>query len=148
MLVNAVSPFEGILHWVGTPREGTSQKTGEPWKMVDFVLAYQDSQMQERFIVFTLSDTEKVNSILRAPIGAQIRVTWRPDANSYNDQQGGVKWFPSYRALRIVPVNDAPQPQQQYPAQGTQMPQQSMAYPPQFSQPAPQQHVGENDLPW
>ena len=154
MLVNAVAPFEGELHWVGTPREGNSQTTGEPWKMVDFTIKYQNSQMQEQFITFSLSGVERVNRLLSLPPGQKMRVNWFPEARSFTDPNTGVtRWFPTMKALGIVtPQTQAQQPVQQAPQQQISQPayaqpQGGYAQPPQQPvQPAPQQ--GADDLPW
>lgn len=152
MLVNAVAPFEGELHWVGTPREGNSQTTGEPRKMVDFTVKYQNSQMQEQFITFSLSGVDRVNRLLTLPIGQKIRVNWLPEARPYTDPNTGVsRWFPSMKALGFVTPQvqqQAAQPAQQPPQQ--QFQQQAYAQPQhgysQQQQPAPQ--PGIDDLPW
>lgn len=134
-IVNAVSPFEGRLHWVGQVASGQSQNTGNPWKRVDFTIAYTDLQMQQRFITFSLSGVEKVDRLLSTPLGTVLRVTWKPVSNEY---QG--KWYSRNDAVGFY----APQAQQsaqnvQQPQYGQQYaPQQAPAqpqYPPQYQQP-------------
>ena len=119
MLVNAVAPWEGTIAWVGQPKEGTSQKTGNAWKMVDFTLKWINHQMQEKYIVFSLSGAENVNKLLQMPLGAQVRVNWTPDANQFTDSTGAVKWFPKFNATAVNEVR-TPMPTQQVPQPGPQ----------------------------
>lgn len=121
-IVNAVSPWEGRLHWVGQVMSGQSQTTGNPWKRVDFTLSYVDAQMQVRYITFSLSGVEKVDRLLTIPLGTTIKVTWRPSGNEY---QG--KWFTKNEAIGIFTPQSGTQV-----AQPQQPPQQ---YGPQYSQP-------------
>ena len=127
-VLNAVSPFEGKLHWVGQPTAGQSQSTGNPWKRVDFTICYVDSQLQNRYVTFSLSGVEKVDRLLQIPLGSVIRVTWRPSGNEY---QG--KWYPKVEALGIFYQQAQAAPQApQYP----QYPQQQAGYAqPQYQQP-------------
>lgn len=125
MNVNALAPWEGTIVWVGQPTGGTSQKTGNEWKAVDFAIKWTNQQMHEKHIVFSLFGLEKVNKLLQMPIGAQVRVTWEPDANHYTDQQGKEKWFPRCNAISVIevrqqmPTYPVPQPGPQY---GNQQP--------------------------
>lgn len=116
MNVNIVAPWQGRLKWVGKPAEGTSNTTGNPWKRVDFVVSFINSQMQEENICFSMSGVEKVNRLLGTPLGTEIIVTWKPSANEY---QG--KWYPKLDAIGFRPAQQlAPHqvpPQQQYPQQ-------------------------------
>ena len=156
-----VAPYQGLLHWVDQPRSGVTQSTGNPWKSVQFVLKYLNHQMKEEFIVFDMQGVENVDRLLSLPLGTEIRVSWRPQARKWDDQQGQTKWFGAFNAFnfRVGPFDQtAPQqvpPQQpQYPPMGgfqsnisfTQPQQPSQyaqqpAYPPQsqYQQPmAPQ----------
>jgi len=80
MAVNAVAPWEGTLEWIGEVREGNT-KIGNPYKSVEFAVKYRDSQMEDRVMVFSMFDVDKVNTLLSLPIGTEIKVHWRPDAN-------------------------------------------------------------------
>lgn len=93
------APYKGTLEWVGTPKEGTS-RNGTQWKMVDFTLKYLDHQMQEKFIVFSLSGVERVNKILSTPIGSEIIVSWEPSGRVW-ENGGETKWFPVITAIGI-----------------------------------------------
>lgn len=131
-VINAVSPFEGKLHWVGQVTSGQSQSTGNPWKRVDFTIAYVDAQLQNRYVTFSLSGVDKVDRLLQIPIGSTIRVTWRPSGNEY---QG--KWYPKVEALGIF---YQAQQQVQAPQYGQQFAPQQQGYAqPQYQQPQYQQ---------
>lgn len=124
MTVNAVSPFQGLLVWVGKPREGTSQATGKPWKSVEFTIKFIDSQMQEQHMNFSLTGAENVNKLLDTPLNTEIIVTWRPSARQYmNPQTGDISWFPQNNsfAFRLAPQD---QPEQQQAQPQTAQPQQ------------------------
>ena len=73
-VVNAVSPWEGKLHWVGQVVSGQSQSTGNPWKRVDFTVSYVDAQLQNKFVTFSLSGVDKVDRLLQIPLGATINM--------------------------------------------------------------------------
>ena len=151
MTTNAVAPWEGRLFWVGTPNGGRN-RNGEEWKSVDFALEYQDHQMQEQRIVFSVFGVEKVDRLLNIPIGTEIRVTRTPDAREYNG-----KWFPKFNALgfRVLEdeVNNKPNTANTKKRdkdawkRGT-VPDQAPAYRGK-PQPQPQpNNGGDDDLPW
>ena len=129
MVTNSISPFEGSLVWVGQPSQGTSQSTGQPWKVVDFVLKYTDHRMQEQYMVLTASGVERVDKLIALPIGTNLRVDFQITArkSEYNGQE---KWWGSLAVFRITPVvmQQAQQSQPQQPVQqGLNFP----PYPPQ-----------------
>ena len=80
MAVNAVAPWEGELVWVGDVVKGES-RNGNVWKSVEFTLKYQDSQMNEKFITFSIFGKEKVEYITTLELGVMLRVTWWPESN-------------------------------------------------------------------
>lgn len=140
-VVNSVSPWEGKLHWVGQVVSGQSQSTGNPWKRVDFTVSYVDAQLQNKFVTFSLSGVDKVDRLLQIPLGATIRVTWRPSGNEY---QG--KWYPRVDAIGVF-YNQGQQPVQNPQYQAQQYPPQQQGYgQPQYPQQggyAPQQGYGQ-----
>lgn len=139
-----IAPYQGLLEWVGQPASGMSQSTGTAWKNVQFTLKYLDSQMQEQFITFALSGAERVDQLLAIPLGTEIRVAWKPATRRWVDQQGQVKWFPSFDAfaVKVIPPEEQtkPLPQgqpQAAPAAPQYAPQYSPQYAPQYApQPA------------
>lgn len=137
-VVNAVSPFEGRLHWVGDVKEGVSQNTGNPYKMAKFTIVYTNHQMQESYITFSISGVEKVDRLLATPLSTLIRVTWVPNARAWTDANGKTTWFGTNDALGFAPV-EANQPQPRYAPQGQpyqQPPMQPQA--PVYQQPVQQ----------
>lgn len=129
MATNAVAPWVGELDWVGEPNSGKTQN-GKEWKSVDFTLKYQDSQMNEKFIVFSAFGVDKVDKLLSLPAGTTLKVAWWPEANFARNNG---KWYPKLSAISINVVtgqqpktekvaapNFPPNPVQQYqPAQPT-----------------------------
>lgn len=99
--INMVAPYQGVLVWVGNPKEGTSQ-SGNEWKSVNFTIKYLDSQMREQHITFTLAGAEKVNRLLALQMGSEIKVFWRPVSNRYVDREGVEQWFPQLSAFSIT----------------------------------------------
>lgn len=136
MVTNSISPFEGSLVWVGTPNSGTSQFTGQPWKMVDFVLKYTDYKMQEQYIALTASGVERVDKLITLPLGTMLRVEFQISArkSEYNGQE---KWWGALNVFRITPMAQEQPAQQATPRQPVQQglnpPQQ-----PVYQQPAQQ----------
>ena len=104
-VLNAVSPWMGELAWVGDPRTGTSKK-GNDWKSVDFVLKYKDRQGNDGNILFSVFGAEKVDMILSTPIGATVKVMWRPEAREYNG-----KWFGKLDVYDVSVSGNRPQQQ-------------------------------------
>lgn len=100
-----VSPFHGVLEWVGKPKRGTSQ-SGNEWKSVNFTLKYLDSQMREQYITFTLSGPDKVDRFLSLQMGTEIKVSWRPISTKYTDKEGMEQWFPQLSAFNVVPLRN------------------------------------------
>lgn len=135
--INAVAPYQGVIEWKGQPSQGVSQQTGNSWANVDFVLKYLNHNMREELILFTLSGPDKVNELMALPLGAQVKVWWRPTCRSWQDAQGQVKWFGQNAAFSVTQVQPEAQPQQPAPAQSP-VPQQQMQQPVYQQAPAPQ----------
>jgi hypothetical protein len=140
MVTNSISPFEGSLVWVGTPNSGTSQSTGQPWKMVDFVLKYTDHKMQEQYIALTASGVERVDKLIALPLGTMLRVEFQISArkSEYNGQE---RWWGALNVFRITPVAQGHPAQQAAPQQPVQQGLNFPQYPPQqpvYQQPAQQ----------
>lgn len=98
MKVNKVAPWEGELVWVDTPRSGVSKK-GTEWKSVDFTLKFKDDQNNDRHITFNTFGFERVDKILSAPLGAKLRVAWKPESREYNG-----KWWQKLDAYDIAVI--------------------------------------------
>ena len=125
MKTNETAPWMGELAWVGDPRTGTSKK-GNEWKSVDFVLKYKDPQGNDGNILFSVFGAEKVDKILSTPIGAMVKVMWRPEAREYNG-----KWFGKRNVYDVSETGDRPQPQTTAPApEQTELPKSAPAYKP------------------
>lgn len=145
MAVNAVAPWEGVLDWVGEPNEGEG-KNGK-WKSVDFVLKYQDHQMNEKFITFSAFGVDKVDKLLAIPKGTAIKVVWWPDAN-HVERTG--KWYPKNTAISIGLANPEAKSARtdirvpNFLPQGTQIPGAGSGY---KSIPTPQPPLPEYDGP-
>lgn len=128
MVINSISPFEGALVWIGQPSSGTSQSTGLPWKVVDFVIKYIDRNMQEQNMLLTASGVERVDKLLAIPLGTILRVNFQISArkSEYNGQE---KWWGSLNVMSITPViNQQPAQQQQQTAPTAQPAQQQPSY--------------------
>lgn len=165
MVTNSISPFEGALVWVGTPSGGTSQTTGQPWKVVDFVIKYTNHQMQEQYMLLNASGVDRVDKLLTIPLGTILRVDFSINARK-SDYNGQERWWGSLTVFRITPVTpeaqqvpaqpQTQQPVQQglnfpvYPQQGTAMPQQAPVYQQPVQQPQAPMIVAPptDDLPF
>lgn len=97
---NMVAPYRGILVWVDEPKEGTSQK-GKPWKSVFFTIKYLDDKMSEQYMVFKLIGVKPADRLLSIPLGAEIRVIWRPGCSRFKREDGSLCWF-SQNIAKIV----------------------------------------------
>lgn len=147
--INAVAPYQGAIEWIGQPANGVSQSTGSAWANVDFVLKYLNHNMREEMICFTLSGPDKVNELVKMPLGTQVKVWWRPTVRKWVDAQGQTKWFPQFSAFSVTVVQPEAQPtdpsaQPQQPV----APQYAQQYAPQApAQPVYQQQVYQQAAP-
>jgi len=108
LVVNAVAPWQGYLHWLGNIREGNG-KNG-PWAFADFTIRYTDHKMQEKFMTFSIGDVDKIDMLKKLDIGTPLKVGWTPDATE-NTQAD--RWYPTNRAYNVSVIKgvDAPKPQ-------------------------------------
>ena len=105
LVVNAVAPWQGYLHWLGNIREGNG-KNG-PWAFADFTLKYSDHKMQEKYITFTISDVDKVKMLKGLQIGTPLKVGWMPDATENTQSE---RWYPTNRAYNVSVIQAVEQP--------------------------------------
>lgn len=86
------------------PREGKSQRTGNPWKVQTFVLETQEQY--PRHCAFEVFGEDKLRE-MNIQVGEELTVSFDIDAHEY---QG--RWFNSIRAWRVqrgvVPAPGAP----------------------------------------
>ena len=106
LVVNAVAPWQGYLHWLGNIREGNG-KNG-PWAFADFTLKYSDHKMQEKYITFTIGDAEKVEMLKNTPIGTPLKVGWVPDATENTQAE---RWYPTNRAYNVNVIEGIVRPE-------------------------------------
>lgn len=130
--------FTGVIRRAFEPKEGISQKNGNPWKAQEFLIEEVTGQYPRKmcFEVFGEDKLQRFN-ILE---GLEYTVSFDINANEYNG-----KWYNRIRAWDARPANYAPQQQQQAPQQEySQAPAQSQEQPP-F---APPTDNGGNNLPF
>ena len=105
LVVNAVAPWTGYLHWVGNVRKGNGKKG--PYAFADFTLRYTSTQMQEKFITFSISGEDNVELIENSPIGTPLKVHWFPDTA---ESQDAGRWYPKLAAFNVSVIKDVPPP--------------------------------------
>lgn len=152
MAINAVAPWEGALDWVGEPNEG--QGRNGTWKSVEFTLKYEDHQMNEKFITFSVFGAEKVDKLLAMQKGTMLKVVWWPEAN-YVERTG--KWYPKLSAISIGLAKTEAKPADtkvtapNYPEHGTTLPKPAEAWknhmPTPSAEPLPSAQ-DDSDLPF
>lgn len=96
MAINAVAPWEGELVWLGEVNKGKTS-TGQEWKSVDFTLRYEDQQMNEKFMTFSVFGVGKVNQLLGYKEGTRLKVLWWPESN----QAKNGKYYPKNSVISI-----------------------------------------------
>ena len=122
MAINAVSAWEGTLEWLGEPNSGKTQN-GNDWMSVDFTLKYQDSQMNDKEILFSAFGVDRVNKLMSIPKGTTLRVVWWPDCNQARNSD---RRFAKNSVINISIVQPqpgtqpAPQPAPQQPITAAQ----------------------------
>lgn len=96
MAINAVAPWEGELVWKGEVSRGKTT-TGVEWKRMDFTLKYEDHQMNEKFMTFSLFGAGKVSTLEGYALGTWLKVLWWPEASQGRDG----KYYPRNSAISI-----------------------------------------------
>lgn len=96
--------IEGRIIVALDPREGVS-KTGNPWKVQEYVLETQEQYPRKMaFEVFGSDRVAQFASLLQ--VGNNVRVSFDIDAREWNG-----RWFNSIRAWKVeTPQADQPAP--------------------------------------
>lgn len=118
--------FTGRIIKALEPRGGVSNRTGNPWKMQDFVIEETMGQFPKR-MVFNVFGEENLNRF-NLQEGQEVTVSFDVNAREYNG-----RWYNDIRAWNVVPAAQA-QPAGQ-PAAAAPMP--AAPFPP-ADQPAAQ----------
>ena len=84
-------------------RSGVAQSSGNPWKIQEFVIEYQEGQYP-RHLVFTVFGADRLQRF-NIQIGQTVLVAFDVDAHEWNG-----RWFTDIRAfdVRQVDPNAAP----------------------------------------
>ena len=76
------------------PREGVSQASGRPWKMVDYVAEWYEGMDLHR-VLFTVSDGENGRiAWFNLQAGKKYHLRLDVNANEYND-----RWYNKFRCI-------------------------------------------------
>ena len=82
-------------------RSGTSQRTGNTWKLQEFVVETHDQFPKKMaFEVFGEDRLQRFN----IQVGQEVNIAFDIDAHEYNG-----RWFNSIRAYDVRPVDGQPQ---------------------------------------
>ena len=82
-------------------RSGTSQRTGNAWKLQEFVVETHDQYPKKMaFEVFGEDRLQRFN----IQVGQEVNIAFDIDAHEYNG-----RWFNSIRAYDVRPVDEQPQ---------------------------------------
>ena len=82
-------------------RSGTSQRTGNTWKLQEFVVETHDQYPKKMaFEVFGEDRLQRFN----IQVGQEVNIAFDIDAHEYNG-----RWFNSIRAYDVRPVDGQPQ---------------------------------------
>lgn len=131
--------FTGRIIQALEPRGGVSNRTGNPWKMQDFVIEESVGQYPKR-MVFNVFGEDNL-SRFNIQVGQEVTVSFDISAREYNG-----RWFNDIRAWNVVPAAVAA------PAGTAPAAQPAAPFPP--AQPAAPQVSSENapddvsDLPF
>lgn len=119
--------LKGKIIQVLAPVEGTSSRTGQPWKKQEFVLETNDSQYPRK-CCFTVFGEDKLQQF-NIQNGEEVTVSFDIDAHEYNG-----RWFNSIRAFRVSHEQGAPAVQAAPVAVTAPAPQDTPTAPPADSQ--------------
>ena len=82
-------------------RSGTSQRTGNTWKLQEFVVETHDQYPRKMaFEVFGEDRLQRFN----IQVGQEVNIAFDIDAHEYNG-----RWYNSIRAYDVRPVDEQPQ---------------------------------------
>lgn len=107
--------FTGRIIKALEPRGGVSNRTGNPWKMQDFVIEETMGQFPKR-MVFNVFGEDNLNRF-NIQEGQEVTVSFDVNAREYNG-----RWYNDIRAWNVVPAAQAA------PAQAA--PQPAVPFPP------------------
>lgn len=133
--------FTGVLKDKKTVMEGTSQRTGNPWRKQQFVVEDATGNSFPRMIAFdAFNDT--VDTIAAFSLADTLTVAFHIEAREYNGRWYNDLKIESVTKTAVSPQQPAPQP---VPAPQPQPVVQAPIAPPQATAPAQPQ---ANDLPF
>ena len=92
--------FTGRIIIALEPRSGVSARTGNPWKMQDFVIEEAMGQFPKR-MVFNVFGEDNLNRF-NIQEGQEVTVSFDVNAREYNG-----RWFNDIRAWNVVPAVQA-----------------------------------------
>ena len=136
--------FTGRIIKALEPRTGVSSRTGNPWKMQDFVIEETMGQFPKR-MVFNVFGEDNLNRF-NIQEGQELTISFDVNAREYNG-----RWFNDIRAWNVVPAAAA---QPMAAAQPAAPAQPAVPFPPADQTPAPAQNAFEaapdesSDLPF
>lgn len=116
--------FTGRIIKALEPRGGVSNRTGQPWKMQDFVIEEAMGQFPRR-MVFNVFGEDNLNRF-NIQEGQELTVSFDINAREYNG-----RWYNDVRVWNVVPAMPA------QPVAGQPAPQPAAPFPP-ADQPAAQ----------
>ena len=94
--------FTGRIIKALEPRSGVSSRTGNPWKMQDFVIEEPMGQFPKR-MVFNVFGEDNLNRF-NIQEGQELTVSFDINAREYNG-----RWYNDVRVWNVMPANQ-PQP--------------------------------------
>lgn len=89
--------FTGRIIKALEPRGGVSSRTGNPWKMQDFVIEETVGQFPKR-MVFNVFGEDNLNRF-NIQEGQELTISFDVNAREYNG-----RWFNDIRAWNVVPA--------------------------------------------
>ena len=101
--------FTGRIIQALEPRGGVSNRTGNPWKMQDFVIEETIGQYPKR-MVFNVFGEDNL-SRFNIQVGQELTVSFDINAREYNG-----RWYNDVRVWNVVPATPAAQPAAAQPA--------------------------------
>ena len=115
--------FTGRIIQALEPRSGVSNRTGNPWKMQDFVIEEAVGQYPKR-MVFNVFGEENLNRF-NIQVGQEVTVSFDINAREYNG-----RWYNDVRAWNVVPAAPAAAPAMAQPAVAEPAAQPTAPFPP------------------
>lgn len=99
--------IEGKITFAFDERSGVSQRTGQPWKIQEFLVSFNDYGSKHMLIQVSDGLNNRIEQF-KSLMGKDVRIFFDIDANEYNG-----RWFNKINAWGVKELETTPPEQEQ-----------------------------------